>query len=141
MFISNNRAKSLKILWKLLSAKFYFLHFMTLLTAKSVKNSHIKAIIYFIFLKNVLKQIWNAFNTKFQAQWKDRKRSYRVRQLFALFCNLIALTLGQNSVKGLRVTKIVKEFNFEGAWDELESKKVSRDNQSQSICDYRYHVK
>ena len=26
---------------------------------------------------------------------------------FALFCSLIAVTLGENSVKGLRVTKIV----------------------------------
>ena len=30
---------------------------MSLLTIKSIKNSHIKAKIYFIFLKNILKQI------------------------------------------------------------------------------------
>ena len=34
----------------------FLLLFMSLLTAKSVKNSHIWARIYFIFLKNVLKQ-------------------------------------------------------------------------------------
>ena len=38
------------------------------------------------------------------------------------FCNLIALLLGQNSVKGLRVTTIVKEIKFEGVWSELEAK-------------------
>ena len=34
----------------------FLLLFMSLLTAKFVKNSHIWARIYFIFLKNVLKQ-------------------------------------------------------------------------------------
>ena len=58
------------------------------------KKSLLTARLYFIFLKNVLKQTWNAFNTKFQHQWKDHKSSYQVRQIFALSCNLIALTLG-----------------------------------------------
>ena len=39
----------------------------------------------------------------------------------------------ENSVKDLRVTKNVKEIKFEGVWGELESKKVSRDNNSQNI--------
>ena len=42
----------------------YILLFMSLLTIKSIKNSHIKARIYFTFLKNILKQICNALNTK-----------------------------------------------------------------------------
>ena len=42
-----------------------FLLFMSLLTAFIVKNSHILAGIYFIFLKKVLEQTWKAFNTKF----------------------------------------------------------------------------
>ena len=46
--------------------------------------------------------------TKFRPQWEDRKRSYEVRKILALFRNLIALTLGQNCVKGLRVTKVIK---------------------------------
>ena len=37
---------------------------MSLLTIKSISSSHIKARIYFIILKNILKQIWNALNTK-----------------------------------------------------------------------------
>ena len=42
---------------------------------------------------------------------------------FCPFFNLIALTLGSNSVKSLGFIKIVEEIKFEGVWDELESKK------------------
>ena len=38
---------------------------MSLLIAKFIKNSYIYATSYFIFLKNVLKTILNAFNTNF----------------------------------------------------------------------------
>ena len=96
---------------------------MLLLATKCVKNSHIYARIFLIFLKNVLKQTWNSFNTKFQAQWKDRESSYQVRIILEHFCHLIALILGLNSVKGLRVTKNVREIKFEGVWGKLESKK------------------
>ena len=41
---------------------------MTLLRAKFVKNSVIWARIYFIFLKSVLKQTRNSFNTIFGPQ-------------------------------------------------------------------------
>ena len=41
---------------------------MSLLTAKFVKNSHVYARIYLIFLKNVVKQTRNTFNTKLQGQ-------------------------------------------------------------------------
>ena len=37
-------------------------------------------------------------------------------------CHLIALILGQNSVKGVKVTKNIKEIKFEGVWGEIESK-------------------
>ena len=43
--------------------------------------------------------------------------------MLAFFCNLIALILGSNSVKGLRIAKIVKEIKFVGIWSELGSKK------------------
>ena len=43
---------------------------------------------------------------------------------FCPFFNLIALTLGQNSVKSLGFIKIVKDIKFEGVWYELESKKI-----------------
>ena len=36
-------------------------------------------------------------------------------------------------MKGLRVTKIVKEIKFEGVWSWLEAKSVSRENPLQNI--------
>ena len=81
----------------------------------------------------MLKQTWHSLNTKFQTQWKDRESSYHVMIILGPFCHSIALIWGLNSVKDLRVTKNVKEINFEGVWGELESKKVSRDNDSQNI--------
>ena len=42
--------------------------FTSSLTAKFARSCHILAKIYFIFLKNVPEQTWNAFNTKFQTQ-------------------------------------------------------------------------
>ena len=81
----------------------------------------------------MLKQTWHSFTTKFQTQWKDRESSYDVRLIFGLFCSSIAFILGLNSVKGVRVTKNVKEIKFEGVWGELESRKVSNDNTSQNI--------
>ena len=54
---------------------------------------------------------------------------------FGIFCNITALILGQNWVKTVRVTKIVKEIKFEGVWGKLEAKNVSRDNHSQNIWD------
>ena len=52
---------------------------------------------------------------------------------FRTFLPFNALILIKNSVKGLRVTKIVKEVKFEEVWGELESKKVSRGNHSKNI--------
>ena len=67
---------------------------MSLLNAKFLKTCHIYARIYFAFLKNVLKQTSNYFNTKFGTQSKDRKSSYQVREILAIFSNIIALILG-----------------------------------------------
>ena len=39
-------------------------------------------------------------------------------------------------MKCLRVTKLVKEIKFEGVWDDLEAKNVSKDNHSQNIWDW-----
>ena len=41
---------------------------------------------------------------------------------FRLLCHLIALILGQNSVKILRVTKNVKAIKFKGVWLEYDKK-------------------
>ena len=96
--------------------------FMSLLTALIGENSHILGGIYFIFLKNRRRPTWKAFNTKFGPQWKDRESSYQVRQILAFFCKLVALILDWNCLKGLTVTKIVKQIKFEGVWGELEAK-------------------
>ena len=81
----------------------------------------------------MLKQTWHSFNTKFQTQWKDRESSYDLRIILGLFCHSIALILGLKCEKELRVSKNVKEIKFEGVWGEVESKKVSRDNNSPNI--------
>ena len=97
---------------------------MSLLEIKFVKNSHILGKIYLIFLKNVLKQTRNSFNTKFQAQWKACSSSHQIKQISAVFCDLIPVILGQSSVEVLGVTEIVKESKFEGVLDKLKSKKI-----------------
>ena len=65
--------------------------------------------------KNVLKHIWNYFNTKFPPYWKDSKSSYQEKQVLALSCNLIALVLDSNILKDLRVSKIVEEIIRKGS--------------------------
>ena len=85
---------------------------MSFLIAKFVRNGHISARIYFIFIKNLLKQTWNCFNTKFGGQRKNGKGIYQWSlQILAIFSKLI---LGWNSVESLRITKIVKQINFGG---------------------------
>ena len=130
MFISNNRSsfhswwneslvKDQKIVWKYYEKNclqnFYFL-FMSLLAAKFIKKSHMYTRVYFIFLKNILKQTWKSFNTKSWPRWKDGKSSKWVRQLLASFSNLIALILSENCAKGLSHTKIISSIKFEGVW-------------------------
>ena len=136
MFISNNLwsfqlwanenlAKDRKVLkyYKTDSLQNIILLFIFLLTTNFAEASHSYARIFFILIKTVVNQTWNAFNIKFGRQWKDRKRSYRVSEAFAHFCNLIAPNFGLNSVKSLRVSKIVTKNNFKWVWQELESKK------------------
>ena len=97
---------------------------MSLLPTKFVKNSHTWGKIFFIFLKNVLRQTRNSFNTKFQAQWKACSSSYQLKQILAVYCDLIPLILGQSSVEALGATEIVKEIKFEAVLDKLKSKKM-----------------
>ena len=74
--------------------------------------------------KSVLDQTWKALCTKFGPHWKGRESSYQVRQILALFCKLVALILGQNCVKDLSVTKIVKQIKFEGGLRWVGSKNL-----------------
>ena len=98
----------------------FLLLLMSLLKIKIVKNIHILSKIYFIFLKNVLKQTRKSFNTKFQTQWKACSSSYQLKQILAVFFELIPLILGQSSVEVLGVTEIVKKIKFEGVLDKLK---------------------
>ena len=101
----------------------FLLLLMSLLTALIVKNSYILTGIYFIFqkkhrrlnLKSFQCQIW----TSVKRLWKHLSSK---RQILELFCILVALILGWNCVKGLRVTNIVKKINWEEVWGELEAK-------------------
>ena len=97
---------------------------MSLLPALIVKNSDIFGWNLLIFLKTIVDQTWKAFNTEFGPQSKDQESSYWVRQFLALFCIVVALTLGWNCVKGLRVTKIVKQIKFKGVRGQVRSKKL-----------------
>ena len=87
-----------------------------------LKTVILLAEIYFIFLENVIHQTSKAFNTKFGPQWKDRKSRSQVKEMFALSCKLVALILGQNCIKVLRVTKIVKQAKFQRAWWRVKAK-------------------
>ena len=102
----------------------FLLLLMSWLKTKFVKKSHICGKIYFIFLKNVLKQTRNSLNSKFQAQWKAWSSSYQLKQILAVFCELIPLILGQRSVEVLGVTEIVKKIKFEVILDKLKSRKL-----------------
>ena len=98
----------------------FLLLFIFLVIAKFVKKSHIYARTHFIFLKTVVKQTWNSFNTKCGPQWKDWKSSYQIWQILVIFFNCSNFSLKQ--CKGLRATTIVKDIEFEGVWGKLESK-------------------
>ena len=123
---------------------FLFL-FMFLIKVKLVKNSHIYGCIFFIFLKNVLKQTQNSFNTKFQHHWKDKKSSYQEKQVLGLFCHLIALALHlcYNSVKGLRVTKKKKKSKVWRSLGRVKIKKKFLKTTTHKISqtNSRFHVK
>ena len=146
MFISNNlpsfqlwrkenlvKHPKVSKLYQTDSLKNFLFLMMFLLPTNFVEKSNIWPRIFFIFLKSVLNHTWNAFNTKFRRQSKDRRSSYLVREAFSLFSYLIAIALGKSSVKCLTVTKILKENFFEGIWDDLQSKKCF---QRQSVTKY-----
>ena len=72
---------------KMIFLKFFFWFFISFLTIAIVKNSHILAVIYFTFLKKCPRQNLETFKAKFGHQWKYRKNSYQVKQIWALFRN------------------------------------------------------
>ena len=91
--IKNFQTITTRIIWKL-----------SLWTGPIVINSHIFAGIYFILLRERPRPNLKVFNTKLAFHLKGRKSSHQVRQISALFCNLIALIFSKRCVKGFRVT-------------------------------------
>ena len=110
MFVSNKRTLSY-LWWKenLVKhrrvSKYYkndclqnFLSYMPLLAAKFVKNSYIYSRTYFTFLKNVLKETWNAFIYFIYFLFiPPYKRNTIKTLLFKLFDKLIRQKLVESS--------------------------------------------
>ena len=88
---------------------------MSFLTTPFVKNGHILAGIYFIFLKKHHGPNLKSFDAKFGQQWKDWRNGYQVRHHLALFCKSVALILGWKGEKDVIVTKIALKVKFERA--------------------------
>ena len=96
--------------------------FRSLLTTRVVKNSHILTTTYFTFPQKRRWRNLKSFTTKFRIRSKDRKSNYELRPILVLFCNFVALVLGSSCVKGLIITKFVKQIKFEETWGWKESK-------------------
>ena len=69
----------------------FFLLFMLLLAAPLVKNLDQK--LFYLFKKRP-KKIDSLLKPNFDLSEKTGKSSYQVKQILALFCNLIAQSLG-----------------------------------------------
>ena len=109
MFINNNHASFCSLLKEKFvrhqkASKYYdqnfeclqnfLLLFISLLSVWIVRNSHISAGIYFIFLKTTLDLTWRTLEIKFAAQWIDQESSYQVRQILGPLCKVVSLILG-----------------------------------------------
>ena len=117
----------------------FLLFFMFLLTVKLVKNIHIEARIFSVFLKNVLKQTWNSLNTKFQLQWKHQNSSYQVRQILGLFLPLDCSNFRSKQCERLysyvkyqtnQVSRCLGRFRIKKKFPETISHKISKTNSS-----------
>ena len=112
--------KNLKILWKWFSENLLLL-FISFLTANFNKNSHVWYRIYFLFLKNVLKQTWSSFMTNFNLSEKI-ERLLLSKANFHPFLQLNCSNF-KETVCGLRFTKYVKKLSSKGS---LRSKNQKR---------------
>ena len=108
------------ILRKWFSANFRLL-FMFQIIAKLVKNIHIYTRSFFLCLKKRAK--WNYFITKFQSHWKERKKSYQVRQILGRFVPL--------SSSNFRLKRCEKHLSFQKCQINLALKR-SRASQNQT---------
>ena len=62
------------------------------------------------------------FQYQVSTSGKRSKQQFTSKTIFSTFCNLIALIIDWNCVKGLRVTKIVKQIKFKAVWGKLGRK-------------------
>ena len=108
--------------WPRLPWKFSFVFYVFIKSSNFWKQSFFWLKFTLSFKKHVLNQTSKAFNTKFGPQWKDCKSNYQVKQTLSLLCIFVTVILDENYVKGLSVTKIVKQIKFEGDWGKLEAK-------------------
>ena len=127
MFITNNHAsfhlQQKENLVKYQKISKYYVHyclqtfvflFMFLLTAPIVRNSHILAGIYFIFLKKRPGPNLKVFRYQIQTSVKRLVRQLSSKLKFSTFT--------QSCVKSLIVIKIVQKIKFEGDWGKLDVK-------------------
>ena len=68
--------------------KNFLLHFISPLRVPLFENSNFVVEICFIFLKTCPR---SNFKSLSKPQWKDRKNSYQVKQIFSLLCKLVTL--------------------------------------------------
>ena len=108
---------------------------MTLLTALVVKNSHIQAGIYFIFLNKCPKTNLKVFQYQISTTVKRSEKHLASKANFNTFLQLSCSNFRLNCVKRLKVTKILNEIKFEGSGTSYKQKPASRDNHLQNILD------
>ena len=72
----------------------FFLLFMSLLKAPIVKNSHILAAIYCIFLKKRPGPNLKVFQYRIWTSMKRSEKKLSSKRKFNTFCNLVTLILG-----------------------------------------------
>ena len=99
--------------------------FMSLLVASIVENSDFLAGIKFLFLRKRLGSNTKVIQYKI-VTWLTN--CYRVRQNWAIFCDIVALILGWNCVKDIKVIKFVKKIKLKGPGTSKKQKTVSGDN-------------
>ena len=83
--------------------------------------------------KKMLKQIWNSFNVKYKPHWKDRKKSYQVRQILGLF-----LSLNCTQLKLKKCEKNYSNHNYQRncIWRSLQLDRIKPNFQRQYFAKY-----
>ena len=94
--------------------------FLSLLTALVVKNSHVLAEIYFVFLKNVqtIKLEWLSISNLDLSE-KIGKAVIKLGKFYRSFAKFVLMS-SYNCAKSVKVTKIIKQIKFEGVWGKFK---------------------